>query len=135
MREIIKKIQKRERLSLEEGVKSFSVSFAQTGSLNQDLVTSKVLRKCANKYAQIIGCGDATINLVYHQWMGAFPRDKFKSDSLIDAGAMIAGMVGADKIITKNNQIQFNVQTISQGLVIGFGAGNITYQLRSFKML
>ena len=41
----------------------------------------------------------------------------------------------ADKIITKNNQIQFNVQTISQGLVIGFGAGNITYQLRSFKML
>jgi UDP-N-acetylmuramate--alanine ligase len=40
-----------------------------------------------------------------------------------------------DKIITKNNQIQFNDQTISQGLVIGFGAGNITYQLRSFKML
>ena len=40
-----------------------------------------------------------------------------------------------DKIITKNNQIQFNNHTISQGLVIGFGAGNITYQLRSFKML
>ncbi|MEA3497831.1 MAG: methylaspartate mutase, partial [Campylobacterota bacterium] len=85
-------------LSLEEGVKSFSVSFAQTGSLNQDLVTSKVLRKLAQKYAEQIGCGDATINLVYHQWMGAFPRDKFKSDSLIDMGAMIAGMVGADKI-------------------------------------
>jgi len=40
-----------------------------------------------------------------------------------------------DKIISKNNQIQFNNHTISQGLIIGFGAGNITYQLRSFKML
>jgi len=40
-----------------------------------------------------------------------------------------------DKIITRNNQIQFNNHIISQGLVIGFGAGNITYQLRSFKML
>ena len=98
-------------LSLEEGVKSFSVSFAQTGSLNQDLVTSKVLRKLANKYAKQIGVDDATINLVYHQWMGAFPRDKFKSDSLIDAGAMIAGMVGADKIITKTRAEAFGIPT------------------------
>ena len=98
-------------LSLEEGVKSFSVSFAQTGSLNQDLVTSKVLRKLATKYAHKIGVTDATINLVYHQWMGAFPRDKFKSDSLIDAGAMIAKMVGADKIITKTRAEAFGIPT------------------------
>jgi len=98
-------------LSLEEGVKSFSVSFAQTGSLNQDLVTSKVLRKLATKYAHKIGVTDAMINLVYHQWMGAFPRDKFKSDSLIDAGAMIAKMVGADKIITKTRAEAFGIPT------------------------
>jgi len=98
-------------LSLEEGVKSFSVSFAQTGSLNQDLVTSKVLRKLATKYAHKIGVTDAAINLVYHQWMGAFPRDKFKSDSLIDAGAMIAKMVGADKIITKTRAEAFGIPT------------------------
>ena len=98
-------------LSLEEGVKSFSVSFAQTGSVNQDLVTSKVLRKLARKYADQIGCEDATINLVYHQWMGAFPRDKHKSDSLIDMGAMMAGLVGADKIITKTRAEAFGIPT------------------------
>ncbi|MEA3384724.1 MAG: methylaspartate mutase [Campylobacterota bacterium] len=98
-------------LSLEEGVKSFSVSFAQTGSVNQDLVTAKVLRKLAKKYADIISCGDATINLVYHQWMGAFPRDKHKSDSLIDMGAMMAGLVGADKIITKTRAEAFGIPT------------------------
>ncbi len=98
-------------LSLEEGVKSFSVSFAQTGSLTQDIVTSNVLRRCAKKYAQKIGCEDAAIHLVYHQWMGAFPRDKDKSDALINTGAVIAAMVNADKIITKTKAEAFGIPT------------------------
>jgi len=113
-------------LSLEEGVKSFSVSFAQTGSLNQDLVTAKVLRKLAKKYAQQIGCEDATINLVYHQWMGAFPRDKNKSDSLINVAAMIAGMVQADKIITKTRAEAFGIPTKEEN---GQAVGNVKYTL------
>lgn len=113
-------------LSLEEGVKSFSVSFAQNGSLNQDLVTAKVLRKLAKKYANKIGCGDATINLVYHQWMGAFPRDKNKSDSLINMGAMIAGMVQADKIITKTRAEAFGIPTKEEN---GQAVGNVKYTL------
>jgi len=117
-------------LSLEEGVKSFSVSFAQTGSLNQDLVTSKVLRKLAYKYAEQIGCSDTTINLVYHQWMGAFPRDKNKSDSLINAGAMIAGMVGADKIITKTRAEAFGIPTKEEN---GQAVANVKYTLNMLK--
>ncbi|MEA3512188.1 MAG: methylaspartate mutase, partial [Campylobacterota bacterium] len=117
-------------LSLEEGVKSFSVSFAQTGSLNQDLVTSKVLRKLATKYAHKIGVTDATINLVYHQWMGAFPRDKFKSDSLIDAGAMIAGMVKADKIITKTRAEAFGIPTKEDNAQ---AVSNVKYTLNMLK--
>ncbi|MEA3315390.1 MAG: methylaspartate mutase [Campylobacterota bacterium] len=113
-------------LSLEEGVKSFSVSFAQTGSLNQDLVTSKVLRKLAKKYANQIGCGDANINLVYHQWMGAFPRDKNKSDTLINMGAMIAGMVQADKIITKTRAEAFGIPTKEEN---GKAVGDVKYTL------
>jgi methylaspartate mutase epsilon subunit len=98
-------------LSLEEGVKSFSVSFSQTGSLNQDIVTAAVLKKCAKKYAEKIGCEDATINLVYHQWMGAFPRDKEKSDCLINTSTIIAAMVGANKIITKTRAEAFGIPT------------------------
>ena len=98
-------------LSLEEGVKSFSVSFSQTGSMSQDIVSGNVIKKLARKYAEMIGCGDADIHLVYHQWMGAFPRNKEFSDSLINTSTVIAAMVGADKMITKTRDESFGIPT------------------------
>ena len=98
-------------LSLEEGVKSFSVSFAQQGSMNQDIVTGAVIKKLAKHYAEEIGCGDAAINLVYHQWMGAFPTHQDYADQLINLSTVIASMVGADKIITKTRQEATGIPT------------------------
>ena len=98
-------------LSLEEGVKSFSVSFAQQGSMNQDIVTGTVIRKLARHYAEQIDCSDATINLVYHQWMGAFPTNQDYADQLINLSTVIASMVGADKIITKTRQEATGIPT------------------------
>ena len=51
-------------LSIEEGVKSFSVSFSQNGSMMQDVVTANVLKKLAREYADMMGGSDAIINLV-----------------------------------------------------------------------
>ena len=98
-------------LSLEEGVKSFSVSFSQQGSMNQDIVTGNVLRRLAKHYAGELGCADATINLVYHQWMGAFPTNQDYADQLINIATVIASMVGADKIITKTRQEATGIPT------------------------
>ncbi|MEP5568021.1 MAG: methylaspartate mutase [Halioglobus sp.] len=98
-------------LSLEEGVKSFSVSFAQQGSMNQDIVTGAVIKKLARHYAEEIDCGDAAINLVYHQWMGAFPTNQDFADQLINLSTVIASMVGADKIITKTRQEATGIPT------------------------
>ena len=98
-------------LSLEEGVKSFSVSFSQSGSVTQDIVTSNVLKKLARHYADRFGHHDAQVNLVYHQWMGAFPYDKENSDALITTATVIAAMVGADKIITKTRNEAFGIPT------------------------
>ena len=98
-------------LSLEEGVKSFSVSFSQTGSMNQDIVMGAVIRKMAKYYADEINCNDATINLVYHQWMGAFPTDKKFAEQLISMSTVIASMVGADKIITKTKEEASGIPT------------------------
>ena len=98
-------------LALEEGVKSFSVSFAQQGSMNQDIVTGAVIRKLAHHYAREIDCSDATINLVYHQWMGAFPTNQDYADQLINLSTVIASMVGADKIITKTRQEATGIPT------------------------
>jgi len=98
-------------LSLEEGVKSFSVSFSQQGSMIQDIVTGKVTRELANHYAAKIGCEDASIHLVYHQWMGAFPTNRDSADQLINMSTVIASMVGADKIITKTREEAVGIPT------------------------
>ncbi|MEY8213432.1 MAG: hypothetical protein RPR97_03005, partial [Colwellia sp.] len=98
-------------LSLEEGVKSFSVSFAQQGSMNQDIVTGAVIKKLAKHYAAEINCSDAAINLVYHQWMGAFPTNKDYAEQLINIATVIAKMVGADKIITKTREEASGIPT------------------------
>ncbi|WP_321778319.1 methylaspartate mutase [Sulfurimonas sp.] len=98
-------------LSLEEGVKSFSVSFSQTGSMNQDIVMGAVIKKLSRHYAKQINCEDATINLVYHQWMGAFPTNKDYAEQLISMSTIIASMVGADKIITKTREEASGIPT------------------------
>ena len=98
-------------LSLEEGVKSFSVSFSQTGSMNQDIVTGAVIRKLAAHYAKEINCEDAAIHLVFHQWMGAFPQNKDFAEQLINMSTVIASMVGADKIITKTREEASGIPT------------------------
>ena len=98
-------------LSLEEGVKSFSVSFSQTGSMNQDIVMGAVIKKLAKHYAAQIDCSDASINLVYHQWMGAFPTNKDYAEQLINMSTVIASMVGADKIITKTREEASGIPT------------------------
>ena len=98
-------------LSLEEGVKSFSVSFSQTGSMNQDIVMGAVIKKLSREYADAIDCSDAMINLVYHQWMGAFPTNKDYAEQLINMSTVIAAMVGADKIITKTREEASGIPT------------------------
>jgi methylaspartate mutase epsilon subunit len=98
-------------LSLEEGVKSFSVSFSQQGSMIQDIVTGAVIKKLARFYAGEIDRGDAQIHLVYHQWMGAFPTNREYADQLINMSTVIASMVGADKIITKTCEEAIGIPT------------------------
>ena len=98
-------------LSLEEGVESFSVSFAQQGSMIQDIVTGAVLRKLAEHYAAEIDRADAAIHLVYHQWMGAFPSNQDFADQLITLSTVIASMVGANKIITKTREEATGIPT------------------------
>lgn len=98
-------------LSLEEGVKSFSVSFSQTGSMNQDIVMGSVIKKLSRHYAKEFNCEDARINLVYHQWMGAFPTNKDYAEQLINMSTVIASMVGADKIITKTREEASGIPT------------------------
>lgn len=91
-------------LAAEQGVRSFAVSFAQTGSIIQDIALAKVLRAAAEDYLARFGYESVEVRLVYHQWMGAFPRDYVRASALIATSAQIAAMVGADKVVSKTKE-------------------------------
>jgi methylaspartate mutase epsilon subunit len=61
-------------LAAEQGVTSFAVSFGQTGSLIQDIATARVLRRLTRRYLDQFGFEAVNLYVVYHQWMGQFPR-------------------------------------------------------------
>lgn len=88
-------------LAAEQGVKSVTVSFGQNGSVVQDFATAKVLRKLTGEYLERFGFADVRHYLAYHQWMGQFPSEHGKATALISSSALIANLVGADKIVTK----------------------------------
>jgi len=100
-------------LAAEQGVRSFSVSYAQTGSLQQDLALSQVLRQASADYLSMFGFSDVEVFLVYHQWMGAFPRNPDLALSIIANSSQIASFVGADKIITKTKEEARGIPTIT----------------------
>jgi methylaspartate mutase epsilon subunit len=88
-------------LAVQQGVKSFAVSFSQTGSMTQDLATALALRRVAEKELARVGVSDVVTRLVFHQWMGAFPHDRVKAEALIAQGAVIAAICNADKVVIK----------------------------------
>lgn len=88
-------------LAVQQGVRSFAVSFSQTGSMVQDLATSQALRDVAAIKLAQMGFSETEVRLVFHQWMGAFPRERIYAEALITQGAVIATLCGADKVVVK----------------------------------
>ncbi len=88
-------------LAVEQEVRSFAVSFGQSGSFEQDAATARVLREQAALLLARFGVDGVTLRLVYHQWMGAFPADPTLAWPLIATSAATGVLVGADKIVVK----------------------------------
>jgi len=98
-------------LAAEQGVRSFSVSFGQTGSFEQDVATARVLRERAAKLLADTGNAEVRVSLVYHQWMGAFPVEPSLALPLIAVSAAISRLVGADKVVVKTPQEALGIPT------------------------
>lgn len=96
-------------LAAEQGVKSFAISFGQSGSVDQDLAIGRCLRARSAHYLNAFGFADVSVRLVYHQWMGAFPQDKHLSDALIVSATMIAQALHADKMVVKTRSEAFGL--------------------------
>jgi methylaspartate mutase epsilon subunit len=116
-------------LAAEQGVMSFAVSFGQTGSFIQDVASARVLRKLAREFLDEFGFSAVQLHLVYHQWMGQFPMQRERAAALIAGSALVAGVIGADKIVVKTVDEALGVPRAE---VNAEAVDNVRYVLRAF---
>jgi methylaspartate mutase epsilon subunit len=116
-------------LAAEQGVLSFAVSFGQTGSFTQDVATACVLRRLVREALDAHGFQAMQVHLVYHQWMGQFPMQRERAAALIAGSALIAGVIGADKIVVKTVDEALGVPSAE---VNAEAVDTVRYVLRTF---
>jgi len=118
-------------LAAEQGVRSFAVSFGQTGSFIQDVATAQVMRKLARELLDVHGFAEVQVRLVYHQWMGQFPQQRERAAALIAGSALIAGAIDADKVVVKTVDEALGVPRPE---VNAQAVDSVRYVLRTFGM-
>lgn len=116
-------------MSAQKGVKAFMLTFAQTGSIIQDLVISNVLRKLSLEYLSKLNLKVNHLKIGYHHWMGPFPYEYEKASSLIIQGTINAAIIRADKVIVKTKHEAHSIPSIEANCE---AVSNVKYVLDRF---
>jgi len=88
-------------LAIRQGVKSFSLGYAEQGHRIQDIAAIRMLGCMARELLNNLGYKDIQVNTVFHQYMAAFPSDHHRAAALIYNSAITAALSGATRIIVK----------------------------------
>jgi methylaspartate mutase epsilon subunit len=83
-------------LAVREGVASLSFGYAEQGHRAQDIAAIRALPKVAARYLP-----DLAMHAVFHQHMGAFPRDLARATEVLRGSAITAALSGARRIMVK----------------------------------
>jgi methylaspartate mutase epsilon subunit len=87
--------------SVQQGVESISVGYAEQGNRSQDIAAVNVLEEMVNYYLRQHTRAPYRITTVYHEFMAAFPADYEKARELIYNSAITATLAGATKVMVK----------------------------------
>ncbi|MFK4043181.1 cobalamin-dependent protein [Nonomuraea wenchangensis] len=90
-------------LAAQCGVKSVTLGYAEQGHREQDLAAVRVLRSLACEYLSAFGHEDVQVHIVWHQYMGPFPRSKTKARQLLAGSAESAGRSQAVRLMLKTD--------------------------------
>ncbi len=88
-------------LAAQGGVKSVSLGYAEQGYRPQDVAAIRALREVCERYLARYSFDDVSVHTVFHQYMGAFPRDAEKSRALLRGSAVTARLSGATRLMLK----------------------------------
>jgi methylaspartate mutase epsilon subunit len=98
-------------LAAQQGVRSFTVGYAEQGNRVQDVAAISILNESVNHYLNTLGYHECRVTTVFHQFMAAFPQDYEKAKSLIANSAITATLAGATKIMVKTPVEAFRIPT------------------------
>jgi methylaspartate mutase epsilon subunit len=87
-------------LAAREGCRCLSLAYPQSGNIVQDIAALKTIRVLAKMYLP----DTAAVYPVFHQFMGVFPVDAERAETLIFFGGLTARIGRATKIISKTSQ-------------------------------
>ena len=99
-------------MAAKKGVQAFMMTFGQTGSLIQDIVTATCLRDMSKKFLERYEFKVKHLKLGYHHWMGPFPLNFERSNAIIVQGTINAALIKADKLIIKTKHEAHSIPTI-----------------------
>ncbi|MBV9447531.1 MAG: cobalamin-dependent protein [Streptosporangiaceae bacterium] len=90
-------------LAAEAGVKSVTLGYAEQGNRAQDLAAVRVMRAVTQSYLAVRGLTDVSVEVVWHQYMGPFPRSATKAWELLVGSAVTAARSEAVRLMLKTD--------------------------------
>lgn len=100
---------------LRKGVRCLTLGITQLGSVQQDIVLQRVLKRIVQELLQP-RFPTATISYVYHHWMGPFPKSDEDAYAIMRKGTFAAKLGGATKIIVKTTGESRGVPTLQDNI-------------------
>lgn len=109
------------KLAAAVGCPVVTPAYPQSGNLVQDVAALRVIRKLAEVYLP----ATTKVYPTLHQFMGVFPSDRQKAESIIFLGGLTARLGNATKVITKTYQEAIGVPD-AQANIAGIKQTRIT---------
>lgn len=103
-------------LAAQQGVKCVSLGYAEQGNRAQDVAAIRAMAGLGREILDGLGFTDVAVHTVFHQYMAAFPQSEVRSEELIFASAVTAGLANATRTITKTPAESRKIPTVEDNL-------------------
>lgn len=103
-------------LAARQGVKCVSLGYAEQGNRAQDIAAIRVMNDVSREVLAGLGFGDVAVHTVFHQYMAAFPQSERRSEELIFASSVTAGLARATRILTKTPAESRKIPTVDDNV-------------------
>lgn len=103
-------------LAVRQGVRRFSLGYAEQGHRAQDIAAIRTLGAMANEVVHNLGYRDVRVRTVFHQYMAAFPETRGRAEELIYNSAITSTLTGATRVIVKTPAESFKIPTLEDNL-------------------